>query len=103
MLFETTKSTFSFVSSRIPVFPLHLVVPSSSRWCLHCLLWRLWRERNDISFEDHERTLKEFTSFFFKTLYIWTIVYISSLSISYSDLRCFLLYTSYVLRGALYF
>jgi hypothetical protein len=30
-----------------------------------CLMWCLWRERNDRSFEDQERTLEELKSFFF--------------------------------------
>jgi hypothetical protein len=34
------------------------VVPS-------CLLWCLWRERNDRSFEDSERTTTDLKSFFF--------------------------------------
>jgi hypothetical protein len=49
-----------------------------------CLLWCLWREMNDKSFEDCERTLEE-KSFFFKTLYLWVIAYVYPLTISYSD------------------
>jgi hypothetical protein len=37
------------------------------------LLWCLWKERINKSFEDHERTMVEFKFFFFKTLYLWTI------------------------------
>jgi uncharacterized membrane protein YqjE len=33
-----------------------------------CLLWCLWRERNDRNFEDCERTLEELESFFSHTL-----------------------------------
>jgi hypothetical protein len=32
-------------------------------------LWCLWKERNDRSFEDRERTVVELKSFFFKTRY----------------------------------
>jgi hypothetical protein len=35
-----------------------------------CLLWCLWREMNDMNFEDRERTMKELESFFFYTLYL---------------------------------
>jgi hypothetical protein len=42
-------------------------------------------ERNDRSFEDRERTLEEIKSLFSKTLYFWTVVYVSPLTISYSD------------------
>jgi hypothetical protein len=48
-----------------------------------CLLWCLWRERNDINFEDRD--------YFFKTLYFWTIAFDSFL-VSYHDfLFCFLI------------
>jgi hypothetical protein len=33
-----------------------------------CLLWCLWRERNDRNFEDQERTLEELKTFFFYSL-----------------------------------
>jgi len=66
---------------------------------------------NDRNFENHERTLEEIKSVFFKILYLWTIAYVSPLTISYNDflvfllllVRCFLLYTSCVLSSALRF
>jgi hypothetical protein len=73
-----------------------------------CLLWCLWRERNDKSFEDPEITLEEIKCLFFYTLYFWTAAFVSSLVISYHDFlvfflpllaRCFLMYTSSVLGG----
>jgi len=36
-----------------------------------CLMWCLWRERNDRSFEDHERTLVELKNLFFTTPFFW--------------------------------
>jgi hypothetical protein len=36
---------------------------------LCCLLWYLWRERNDRQFEDKEKTIEELISFFFHSLY----------------------------------
>jgi hypothetical protein len=31
-----------------------------------CLLWYLWKEKNDRSFEDREKTLEELKAFFFR-------------------------------------
>jgi hypothetical protein len=43
-----------------------------------CLLWCLWREKNDRSFEDRERTLVELKSFFFfNTLYTLTTAFVA--------------------------
>jgi hypothetical protein len=51
-----------------------------------CLLWCLWREMNDKSFEDRERSLEKLKSlFFFYTLYLWTTTFVSPLVISYYD------------------
>jgi hypothetical protein len=62
---------------------------------------------NDRSFEDRERTLEELKSFFFNTQYLWTVAFVSPLVLSYHFFfllaRCFLLYTSYVPRGAVHF
>ena len=52
------------------------VVPS-------CLLWCLWREMNDICFEDRERSLEILKLSFFYTLYFRTTVFVSPLVISY--------------------
>ena len=40
----------------------------------HCLMWYIWREQNDRSFEDSERTLPDLKLFFFKTLLDWKSV-----------------------------
>jgi hypothetical protein len=40
-------------------------------------------ERNDGSFEDRERTLDQMKSLFFKTLYLWTVAFVSHLMIIY--------------------
>ena len=37
----------------------------------HCLMWCIWRERNNQSFEDFERTLPYLKLFYFKTLLNW--------------------------------
>jgi hypothetical protein len=38
---------------------------------LPCLMWCIWRERNNRRFEDHERTLVESKALLFKTLFLW--------------------------------
>jgi hypothetical protein len=50
-----------------------------------CLLWCLWREMNDKSFEDRKWTLEEINSLFFNALYLWTAAFVSPLLISYYD------------------
>jgi hypothetical protein len=70
-----------------------------------CLFLCLWRERNNRSFEDVEKTSEELLSSFYHTLYLWTMAYVLPLSFSLifllvSLVRRFLLYTSSVLRGA---
>jgi hypothetical protein len=46
--------------------------------------WCVWKDMNDIYFEDRERSLGEILSLFYETLYLWMAAYVSSLSISYS-------------------
>jgi hypothetical protein len=50
-----------------------------------CPMWCLWREINDRSFEDREKTLEEIKSLFFNTLYLWTTTYVFPLAVSYQD------------------
>jgi nitrogen fixation-related uncharacterized protein len=62
-----------------------------------CLIWYLWREINNRSFEDLERILEDILSSFFYKLDFWTTAYVPPLSISYDDfLVCFSL-SSYVI------
>jgi hypothetical protein len=51
------------------------MVPMGFFWCL-------WREMNDRKFKDRERTLGEILYLFYETLYLWTVAYVSPLSIS---------------------
>ena len=44
-----------------------------------CIMWCLWRERNDRSFENLERTLEELKYFFFFSLFAWTTAYLAPL------------------------
>jgi len=50
-----------------------------------CLTWCLWREHNDIQFEDKERTIEELNAFFFHSLYSWTAAFLAPLVISFND------------------
>jgi hypothetical protein len=50
-----------------------------------CLIWCLWRERNDRQFEDKERTIEELISFFFYSVYSWTAAFLAPLVISFND------------------
>jgi hypothetical protein len=40
-----------------------------------CLLWCLWRERNDRNFENQERMIEELKTFFFYSLLSWTVAF----------------------------
>ena len=50
-----------------------------------CLFWCLWQERKNKCFEDIERSLEDILSYYFHTLYLWTIAHLSTVSISYDD------------------
>ena len=38
-----------------------------------CIMWCLWQERNERTFEDKERSMEELKIFFFRTLCTWAI------------------------------
>ena len=38
-----------------------------------CIMWCLWQERNERTFEDKERSVEELKLLFFKTLCTWAI------------------------------
>jgi len=75
------------------------------------VFWCVWKERNLRCFEDVEGSMEDILVSFFHTLYLWKMAFLSPLSLSLSIslfvflflVRCFLLYTSDVLRGALRF
>jgi hypothetical protein len=50
-----------------------------------CLLWCLWRERNNRQFDDKKRTIEELISFFFYSLYSRTAAFLAPLVISFND------------------
>jgi hypothetical protein len=76
-----------------------------------CLLWCVWKERNNRYFEDLERSLEDvLASFFILCIFkqwLWCPFYRLVLAISLFVFRflitCFLLYTSGILRVALRF
>jgi hypothetical protein len=74
-----------------------------------CLLWCLWRERNDRQFEDKEKTIEELISFFFHSLYSRSAAFLAPLVFSFNDFLVLFsssmpfLYTSCVLDYALRF
>jgi hypothetical protein len=49
---------------------------------------------NNICFGDNERALGEIKSFFFKTLYLWTAAYVSSLTINYNEFLVLFVHSS---------
>ena len=74
----------------------------------HCLMWCIWRERNNRHFEDLERSVADLKLFFLKTLLDWVTVFafvlflrsmVSWTSIVYAfDFYLSLMYTSRILR-----
>jgi hypothetical protein len=50
-----------------------------------CILWCVWKERNDRCFEDLERSLEEILASFFHTLYLWTVAFVSPLSFTFDE------------------
>jgi len=69
---EFSKYTFATFGS----YFVDLILSNISRrvmaWKIvpTCLFWCLWRERNNQSFEDVEKTFEELLSSFYHTLYI---------------------------------
>jgi hypothetical protein len=76
-----------------------------------CIFWCVWRERNLRCFEDLESSMEDILASFFHMLCLWTVAFLSPLTIALLIflfvflflVRCFLLYTSSVLKGALRF
>jgi hypothetical protein len=50
-----------------------------------CLLWCVWNERNNSCFEDLQRSLEDILTSFFHTLYLWTVAFVSPLSLSFGN------------------
>lgn len=50
-----------------------------------CLFWTIWRERNNRSFEDLEKSLEDIISSFFNILCLWNAAFVYPLTINYDD------------------
>jgi hypothetical protein len=49
------------------------------------IFWFVWKERNNRCFKDLERFLEDILALFFRTLYLWTVNFVSPLSLSFGD------------------
>jgi hypothetical protein len=49
------------------------------------IFWCVWKERNNRCFEDLESSMEDILASFFHTLYLWTVTFLSPLSLSYVD------------------
>jgi hypothetical protein len=54
-----------------------------------CIMWCIWRERNDRCFEDKSRSHVELLQLFFFTLFTWTTGWLAPRVISFSDFLSF--------------
>jgi hypothetical protein len=52
---------------------------------LLCLLWCLWRGKNDRYFEERERILEDIKALVFCTLHLWTTTFVSPVVIDYHN------------------
>jgi hypothetical protein len=55
----------------------------------HCILWCIWRERNNRCFEDTSRSQEELLHFFLVTLFSWTTGWLAPQVISFVDFLSF--------------
>jgi hypothetical protein len=60
----------------------------------------VWKEINNGSFEDLERSLEDILTSFFHTLYLWTMSFVSPLSLNFGD---FLVFRFLVMLFLVYF
>ena len=71
-----------------------------------CIMWCIWRERNDRCFEDSSMSSEELLHFFLFTLFTWTESWLALWVFNFADFLSFssppspLLYTPCVLRVA---
>jgi hypothetical protein len=62
----------------------------SSWWSRsYCILWCIWRKRNNRCFEDSSMTREELLHFFLVTLYSWTTGWLAPQAISFVDFLSF--------------
>jgi hypothetical protein len=97
---EVTRTLWNAIFSRFSlswVMPFWVVDLFACRWTggssrsavvwkmVSCLLWYVWKERNDRQFEDKEKIIEELILFFFHFLYSWTAVFLAPLVLSFND------------------
>ena len=63
---EATLASWPSIRGRQPIRAMWKMIPI-------CILWSLWRERNERTFEDKERSIEELKFLFFRTLCNWAI------------------------------
>jgi hypothetical protein len=54
-----------------------------------CIIYCVWKERNLRCFKDLNSSIEDILASFFHTLYLWTMIFLSPLSISYADFLVF--------------
>jgi len=55
-----------------------------------CLLWCVWKERNNRCFRGFGEVIEVYSNYVFSTLYLWTVAFVPPLSLSFGDfLVCF--------------
>jgi hypothetical protein len=54
-----------------------------------CIMWCIWRERNDRCFEDSLRSSEDLFHFFRFTLFTWTVGWLAPRVISFADFLSF--------------
>jgi hypothetical protein len=69
--------------------PVVLRALMCGRWCIRAFYGVYGGKKNDMSFEDRERTLEEIKSLFFNTLYLWTPTSVFPSVISYHEFIVF--------------
>jgi hypothetical protein len=50
-----------------------------------CIFWCIWKEKNLRYFEDLEGSIEDILVLFFHKMYLWTVAFLSPLSISFAD------------------
>lgn len=50
-----------------------------------CIIWCVWNERNNRCFKNLERSLEDILTSFLHALYLWTVTFVSPLSLSFGD------------------
>ncbi|KAG6694688.1 hypothetical protein I3842_09G061500 [Carya illinoinensis] len=63
---EAALSCWASLRGRQPIKAIWKMIPL-------CIMWCLWQERNERTFEDQARSMEELRALFFRTLCSWAI------------------------------